>query len=110
MLIDFYFIATIPSAPPLQLEEYEDLPPPSYAEATTIPGNTVYIFFLLHVDFNLILYSSKIYIKLFYTLLLISGSGLNSMRRSNDTEHTNANWDFKPQYPVWTMARAAASQ
>ena len=30
----------------------------------------------------------------------------NQLRSDRDSEHTDANWDFNPRYPVWSMASA----
>ena len=30
----------------------------------------------------------------------------NELRSDRDSEHTDANWDFNPRYPVWAMASA----
>ena len=30
----------------------------------------------------------------------------NQLRCDKDSEHTDANWDYTPKYPVWSMPSA----
>lgn len=55
-----------PNAPPLRLQDFHDLPPPSYEQATQMEGTAQRI-----------------------------------MPRTNDTKDTQANWAFRPMYPIW---------
>ena len=59
-----------PSAPPIPMAEYFDLPPPSYEDAISAYENGM----------------------------------PNQLRSDKDTTETDANWDFTPKYPVWSMS------
>ena len=58
-----------PSAPPIPMSEYFDLPPPSYEDAISAYEDGM----------------------------------PNQLRSDRDTTETDANWDFTPKYPVWSM-------
>jgi len=58
-----------PSAPPVPPTAYDDLPPPSYAEAVGA----------------------------------YEDGRPNQLRSERDNENTDANWDFNPRYPVWSV-------
>ena len=61
-----------PCAPPVPPTEYNNLPPPSYADAVAA----------------------------------FEDGRPNQLRSEKDSEHTDANWDFNPRYPVWSMPSA----